>query len=107
MDLFILFEDVYNKVLEDWITRQIEGTRRELPFKDERDRLCADRVPEYGHRTISKKGSFRFAGCEWQHDLLIPLAGKRLGIITESYWITKVDIYTSYPSGEWIMRIGS
>lgn len=53
----------------------------------------------WGHRRISRRGSFRFGGMTWQANELIPLAGLVVGVHAGDYIGTWVELYKSYPHG--------
>src|SRR5688572_3007464 len=64
-----------------------DGFAREMRTQGERDVCAPDGVVYYGHRTISRSGSFRFARLTWQHDILVPLAGLRVGVRAQDYYL--------------------
>lgn len=100
-----VFEKNLAEAVDRWKLAKETGTIRDCKQDGERDALAGDGVVSYGQRSIAKDGSFRFANARWQNDLLIPLAGKRIGVCAEDYWLQAVQVWTEYPGGKWLMSL--
>lgn len=50
---------------------------------------------------MRKGGAIHFAHAKWEDEALLPFVGQYVTAVVGDYWVSYIDIYTEYPSGDW------